>query len=127
MTGSGAGRRLARRVAATKAGQVLLLPRRVLLLPRRVTAMQETQIELLRQVQVLQEELAEVRRRAGAADDAIARLTDGLAAATKALESEVAESRRLSLRVAQMTDLVFERLADAPATLPTETRTLRTA
>jgi len=81
-------------------------------LPREVTALREAQEQLLGRVAFLGAELADVRRRAGDADDAIARLTDDLSA----VSTDLTESRRLSLRVAQMTDVVMDRLADAPIT-----------
>ena len=67
----------------------------------------------------LEAELADVRVRGGQADDALAGLTDAMARMTDAvneirgtLDADLAESRRLSLRVAQATDLVMDRLAD---------------
>ncbi|MGY1663987.1 hypothetical protein ACI78Q_22380 [Geodermatophilus sp. SYSU D00705] len=58
-------------------------------------------------------DLEQARTRGGVADDAIARLfgrVDGIDATVAEVQTGLAESRRLSLRVAQMTDLVFDRL-----------------
>jgi prefoldin subunit 5 len=58
-------------------------------------------------------DLEESRRRAGVADDALARLhdrVDHLDESVADLGDGLTESRRLSRRVGQMTDLVFDRL-----------------
>jgi cell division protein FtsB len=88
---------------------------RVVRLPRHVSQLQAAQAELRDRVAALEAELADVRHRAGLADDAIARLTDGLATVSAVTERDLAESRRLSLRVAQMTDVVFDRLSEPRA------------
>ena len=62
-------------------------------------------------------DLDDARVRGGVADDAIARLvgrTDELDARIADVDAGLGESRRLSLRVAQMTDLVFDRLVASP-------------
>jgi len=67
----------------------------------------------------LRADLEDTRHRGGLADDAIARLfgrVDHLDAGVAELDAGLAESRRLSLRVAQMTDLVFDRLMTTPPT-----------
>lgn len=72
-------------------------------------------------VATLRTDLHDARVRGGAADDAIARLTDrvgALDAGVTEIDSGLAESRRLSLRVAQMTDLVFDRLGQAAPRAP---------
>ncbi|SET78200.1 DUF6752 domain-containing protein [Geodermatophilus poikilotrophus] len=74
----------------------------------------------------LRADLEDARRRGGLADDAIARLfgrLDHLDAGVAELDAGLAESRRLSLRVAQMTDLVFDRLVATPATTTPATTT----
>ena len=101
------GKRLARRLGAGKVARYVLVARDV----ARLRADQE---QLRDRVAFLEGELADVRRRAGDADDAIARLTDDLSAVSTGLT----ESRRLSLRVAQMTDVVGDRLADSPTSVP---------
>lgn len=88
-------------------------------LPRDVAALREAQEQLRDRVAFLEAELADVRRRAGHADDAIARLTDAAARLTDgvaAVSADVTESRRLSLRVAQMADVVMDRLATSTPT-----------
>jgi hypothetical protein len=75
--------------------------------------------ELQERLARLEAELHDIRVHAGRADDAIARLTDGLAAASSTLEHDLTEARRLSHRVAQMTDVVFDRLAERPGDQPT--------
>lgn len=67
----------------------------------------------------LRADLDDARRRGGLADDAIARLfgrADEVDARVAEVVAGLAESRRLSLRVAQMTDVVFDRLMTTPAT-----------
>jgi hypothetical protein len=73
--------------------------------------------ELLERLARVEEELRDVRIRAGEADDALARLTDGLAATSSMVDRDSLESWRLAHRVAQMTDVVFDRLAERPQEL----------
>ena len=66
-----------------------------------------------RDTAVMRADLEASRVRGGTADDAIARLfgdVEAVGATLAELDSGLDESRRLSLRVAQMTDLVFDRL-----------------
>jgi hypothetical protein len=74
--------------------------------------------ELEERLARLEAELHDVRVHAGRADDAIARLTEGLAATSSTFEHDLAEARRLSHRVAQMTDVVFDRLAERSGDQP---------
>lgn len=80
-------------------------------LDRRLGELAGAQTDLLRAQ-------AELHERIGRLEE---RLADGECAtrhAQDALAGDVEESRRLSLRVAQLTDLVFDRLADAPGATP---------
>ena len=107
--------RWARRIAGRRVRDAVRLPHDLALLQARHA---ELQARLAR----VEAELQDTRIRAGHADDALARLTDGLAvtsATAAALESDVEESRRLSHRVAQLTDVVFDRLAERPEGQPT--------
>jgi hypothetical protein len=104
-------RRWAGRLAGARAREVVRLP-------DEVAALRAENAELLGRLARLEAELHEARVHAGRADDAIARLTDGLTATSAALEQDLVESRRLSHRVAQMTDVVFDRLAERPAAQP---------
>jgi hypothetical protein len=92
--------------------------RDVVRLRQDVTALRAGNVELLARLARVEAELHDARVRGGAADDAIARLTDGLAATSTTLERDLAESRRLSHRVAQMTDVVFDRLVERPGGQP---------
>jgi hypothetical protein len=105
----------ARRWAVRLAGERI---RGVVRLRRDVAALRAGHAELLARLTRVEADLHDVRVRGGAADDAIARLTDGLAATSTTLERDLAESRRLSHRVAQMTDVVFDRLAERPEAQP---------
>ena len=94
------------------------------LAPRSIAALEEV-ARLREQVEQLSERLeetrgecAELRRLAAAAGDdlrGVAADVGGLTGRLGGIEEDVAESRRLSLRVAQLSDLVFDRLASAPA------------
>ncbi|NEK87269.1 hypothetical protein GCU60_16120 [Blastococcus saxobsidens] len=67
-----------------------------------------------RDLAALAEVLEDARRRGGLADDAIARIIERLEVLERRLDevtTDLQESRRLSLRVAQLADLVFDRLA----------------
>jgi hypothetical protein len=86
--------------------------RDVVLLRRHVVELRAGHAELQERLARVEAELHDARIRAGAADDALARLTDGLATTVSTLERDLAESRRMSHRVAQMTDVVFDRLAE---------------
>jgi hypothetical protein len=108
-------RRWARRIAGRRARDVVRLPHDVALLRAR-------QAELEDRLARMEADLHDARVRAGHADDALARLTDGLAATSAtaaALGNDLVESRRLSHRVAQMTDVVLDRLAERPEVQPT--------
>jgi hypothetical protein len=64
-------------------------------------------------VAALRADLEDTRVRGGVADDALAglhRRVEGLEAGVADLDAGLTESRRLSLQVGQMTDLVFDRL-----------------
>lgn len=97
--------------------------RRVLLVPRHVADLRTAHVRVQEQVARLDTESHDIRLRAGQADDALARLSDAVARLTEGLadayrridvlERDLVESRRLSLRVAQLTDVVMDRLADA--------------
>lgn len=66
-----------------------------------------------RDLATVDEVLQDARRRGGLADDAIARLVErveGLHGRLDEVAADLQESRRLSLRVAQLADLVFDRL-----------------
>jgi len=88
--------------------------------PRTVQALEAVPV-LAQQTQQLHDELACLRRHAEDTARATAEIRatveqarlgriDALEAALTEVESGLAESRQLSLRVAQMTDLVFDRL-----------------
>ncbi|WP_147251502.1 DUF6752 domain-containing protein [Blastococcus sp. TBT05-19] len=69
-----------------------------------------------RDIAAVDETLQDARRRGGLADDAIARLVEqveGLHGRLDEVAADLQESRRLSLRVAQLADLVFDRLVAA--------------
>ncbi|WP_147263078.1 DUF6752 domain-containing protein [Geodermatophilus sp. TF02-6] len=86
------------------------------LAPRTVQAL-ETVPVLAEEVRALHAELTELRRRTEEVRAEVQRgagRVDGLDQALAELDSDLAESRRLSLRVAQVTDLVFERLLATP-------------
>lgn len=108
-------RTMARRWAGRIAGQRV---RDVARLRQHVAELRTGNAELQERLARLEAELHDVRVHAGRADDAIARLTDGLAATSSTLERDLTESRRLSHRVAQMTDVVFDRLAERPVDQP---------
>jgi hypothetical protein len=112
-------RTIARRWAGRIAGRRV---RDAVRLPHDVALLQARQAELEARLTRVEAELLDARIRAGRADDALARLTDGLAvtsATAAALERDLVESRRLSHRVAQLTDVVFDRLAERPGDQPT--------
>ena len=115
MTAPVSARATARRWAARIGGRRL---RDVVRLRHDVAVLRAGNAELLARLSRVEAELHDARVRGGEADDALARLTDGLAAATAALERDLPETRRLSHRVAQMTDLVFDRLAERPGDQP---------
>jgi chromosome segregation ATPase len=108
-------RATARRWAGRLAGRRV---RDLVHLPREVAELRAGNAELQERLARLEAELQETRVHAGRADDAIARLTEGLSSTSAALEHDLAENRRLSHRVAQMTDVVFDRLAERPAAQP---------
>ena len=108
-------RAVARRWAGRIAGERI---RDVVRLQQHLAELRTGSAELQERLARVEAELRDVRVRAGQADDAIARLTDGLAAASSTLEHDLAEARRLSHRVAQMTDVVFDRLAERPGDQP---------
>ena len=93
------------------------------LAPRSIAALEEVarlreQVErLTERLEETRDECAELRRLAAAAGDDLRGVGADVGALTGRvgeLEGDVAESRRLSLRVAQLSDLVFDRLAEAP-------------
>ncbi|MGY1747105.1 hypothetical protein [Blastococcus sp. SYSU D00695] len=94
------------------------LVREVEALRRRTDEVAGEVVALRRDLDTTREVLDDARRRAGVADDAIAALVgrvEGLESGVAELDSGLAESRRLSRRVAQMTDLVFDRLGASPS------------
>jgi hypothetical protein len=105
MTARASARLWARRIAGTRLRDVVRLRHDVALL-------RLGNAELLERLARVEAELHDVRVRAGSADDALARLTEGLAATSSTVERDSLESRRLAHRVAQMTDTVFDRLAE---------------
>lgn len=108
-------RTTARRWGARLAGERV---REIVRLPDEVARLRAENSGLQERLARLEADLHEARVHAGRADDAIARLTDGLDATSATLERDLAESRRLSHRVAQMTDVVFDRLAERPGAQP---------
>ena len=108
-------RAVARRWAGRIAGERI---RDVVRLQQHLAELRTGNAELQERLARVEAELRDVRVRAGRADDAIGRLTDGLASTTATVERDLVESRRLSHRVAQMTDAVFDRLAQRPGDQP---------
>jgi chromosome segregation ATPase len=79
-------------------------------LDRRLGELAGAQADLQRSQDGLHERLGRLEDRLAGGEHATRQVQDALAG----LSGDVEESRRLSLRVAQLTDLVFDRLADAP-------------
>jgi len=83
---------------------------------RTVRRLAPRSIAALEEVARLRHEVDELRHRQAVLEDLVHGALAEVRASVAEIGGDVQESRALSLRVGQLTDLVFSRLADAPTT-----------